>query len=95
MAVIPAYTNSAESDFDVNNEMDTDDGSVSATSSVLVEVRETDFVNYFVEHDGRLFSSSPLMVYPLPVDGHEQVVRRKTHIPVYILNFCVEIESST
>lgn len=53
---------------------DDDDGTASDTSSVLTEIDQNDFANYFVERDGRLFPSSPLMVYPLPVDGHEQSV---------------------
>lgn len=56
-----------------DEDSDSDD-TASDTSSVLTEIDQDDFASYFVERDGRLFPSSTLMVYPLPIDGHEQSV---------------------
>lgn len=53
---------------------DSDDDTASDTSSVLTEIDSDDIASYFVERDGRLFPSSTLMVYPLPIDGYEQSV---------------------
>jgi hypothetical protein len=59
---------SADSDPDVNIDDDESD------TSSIIEIRQDEFPDYFVERDGRLFPShgGP---YLLPVDGHEQRVR--------------------
>ncbi|KAK0467097.1 S-adenosyl-L-methionine-dependent methyltransferase [Desarmillaria tabescens] len=49
-----------------------EDNSFGSDDSDLVELRSDEFINYFVESNGRLFHSSATSPYPLPVDTPEQ-----------------------
>jgi hypothetical protein len=85
MAIEYSHSNQVSDSEDLSNNhridgMSSDDEDSSDTSSVLTEVSCDDFPSYFLEVNGRLYSSSISHGnrYPLPVDTLEQEVRSST-----------------
>jgi hypothetical protein len=66
----------ATDDSDDSDHSPTDDDNLSDASSDLTEVQSDEFPLYFVERQGRLYSSNSHggHDYPLPIDTPEQTV---------------------